>query len=153
MGLRQLVGWLSSQRTSHVARPCHLERAGGLQNDAISFLVFFCHHNSRRPGIQAFLSAFLVTSLISREWQCHGQVCVCQWGRRWPDILHSIVSLCWVLYVEAFRSIQMSIDADFLSSSSVVWFFADVRVCLCVNSSSSSHLVAVEHWVISAAAG
>jgi hypothetical protein len=40
--------------------------------------------------------------------------------------------------------IQMSIDAAFLSSSSVVWFGADVRVCLCVNS-SSSHLVAVEH--------
>jgi len=60
-------------------------------------------------------------------------MCVCQWGRRWPDIFHSIVSLCWVLYVEAFRSIQMSIDADFLWSSSVVRWF-----------------VAVEHWVISA---
>ena len=60
-------------------------------------------------------------------------MCVCQWGRRWPDILHSIVSLCWVLYVEALRSIQMSIDADFLWSSSVVRWF-----------------VAVEHWVLSA---
>ena len=36
----------------------------------------FWHHNSRRPGMQACVSAFLVTSVISREWQRHGHMCV-----------------------------------------------------------------------------